>query len=953
MLAFGVGSGMGDPNTAHNLRTISGRDEYTPTPDPDDPHQTSNLLEADWVQTTDWELAAEAMRGVVLQACAPTVSVIKRIVPDGGTVDDAVLPESPWGFEATTTTIGVTLTPETPPYALTDSGSGGVSFDVDFADPAESPATIRVEEDAGAQPGYTPLPDETVCVERSTGTDISVTTTADGAAAFFVDVGLDEMVTCVVYNQAPPPPPDTEPASVVVHKVWEIHSLLGVQSIPDGGQPSGLSATLSLTGPASTDASEQNWSAPRTGYLAGSTDPAQGGVTITEAVAISDRLPLCAAGDPVIAPGAPDDGEPGTELGAGLTADLDAGVNEWTIRNVITCESRLTLEKEVSNGPLATPEGEALWQLTAYGPGGYEPIPAELTGTTGSTAVTDAEVVPDATYQLAEKIPSPVPDHYMEHYVQNDIRTRPLQFPQSTGSWTCQEDADPQRNPSLGAEGAVIVPLGMAYTCTAVNTTSLLTVDKTVDGVPAANPSDWLFELTPHDPILVPDPLTHQFTAAEEQSVVPGQLYGLDEIETPDGYELDNLSCTSGGDPIDGFPTDFSLLPGAIALCTANNATIPPGSFEVTKSLAGTAAGDTALDDVEFTIMWTADTTPAQSGQFTLIAGETHGPTVDFPEGTTITLDELAPTGLPDGIVWSGVEWSGADVTPLPDGTAQLVIERQATLTATATNTVLEPGQFSVQKLVSGTASADAALSSAIFTFAYTVDGAAGAQSPFTLQPGEIFASEGLPSGSEIAVNEIGVSLPDGYEQDGVTWQGGTPDGDTDVTAVIGSDAAAALTATNAVSRLWGELSIRKAFAPESPAWLDDAAYSGAYSCTFTDATMTGIWTITGSGDATLTPDDPDAILPVGAACTVTEGSLPTDIPTGWTWGTPVISPTSVTISADAAVVVTVTNAAVADPAPSPMPPSGGTLPMAALVIGLGALLAGAGLYAIRRRSTG
>lgn len=169
ILAFGVGSGMDDPNTAYNLRTISGRDEYTQSPS--GPYQTDNLLDADYVQTTDWTAAA-AMRSLVLAACAPSISVVKRIVPFGGTVAEATLPTTQWGFDATTTTPDVTLTPATPPHALTDLGSGGVSFDIDFADTTQAPAAIRVEEDAAAQPAYTPMPAETTCVERSTGTGL-------------------------------------------------------------------------------------------------------------------------------------------------------------------------------------------------------------------------------------------------------------------------------------------------------------------------------------------------------------------------------------------------------------------------------------------------------------------------------------------------------------------------------------------------------------------------------------------------------------------------------------------------------------------------------------------------------------------------------------------------------------------------------------------------------------
>lgn len=645
ILAFGVGSGMGDPNTAYNLRTISGRDEYTQTPT--GPYQTDNLLEADYVQTTDWTAAAAAMRSLVLEACAPSISVVKRIVPNGGTVDDAMLPTTQWGFEATTSTPDVTLTPATPPYALTDLGSGGVSFDVAFGDPAQAPASIRIEEDAGAQPDYTPMPEATTCVERSTGADITLPVTPDGTTAFTVPVDLEEMVTCVVYNRAPP---DVVPAGVVVHKQWRVVTSTGVAVYPDGLQPAGLAAQLTLTGPDSTAATPQPWSTVRNGYDSASPVTSRNSTTIDETLNISPDLPLCvASGPPEIKTGDPDSTDPYTALpGGGLDSGLlPAGVSEWTIRNTIDCDSRLTLVKRVANGPLASADGEALWDLTGYGPAGTPGIPAEITGHSGDASITSVPVVPDSVYQLAEALPSPVPPgedgHYLYHYRQADVRADPILYPQSSGSWDCRPDGNPTGDPSLGAEGAVVVPLGQAYTCVAVNSTALLTIDKTVDGTPASNPADWQFLVTANAPILIPDPQTHQFPAGVEQSLVPGQSYHLTEVAGLPNYTLASMTCTTGGEPIPDL-ADFALLVGATATCTANNVTVPPSSFTVTKTLTGTAAADPALHDVEFSVRWAANTSPAQSGTITLTAGQTAGPGGDFPAGTLITLTELTPT---------------------------------------------------------------------------------------------------------------------------------------------------------------------------------------------------------------------------------------------------------------------------------------------------------------------
>jgi len=542
---------------------------------PAPPGSTDDLLEADYIQTPDWDVAAQAMRDLVLRACAPTISVVKRVVPFGGTIDDAIIPPAPWRFDASTTTPSVSVDPTS---ATTDPATGGVSFGVEFGDPTQSPATIRIAEDLAAQPGYTAMPEETTCVERSTGSDEPVTVTPDSAdpdTAFSVPLGVDEMVTCVVYNQAPA---DVIPAQVVVHKMWEVHTADQVMTVPDGSQPAGLGAGLRLTGPQFTAATPQPWSVPRGGYDVGpGASPMASTVTFGETVVISPQLPLCTV-DPVgaqVKPGAPDGTGTYVPLTGGRLENqpLVAGTNEWTILNTIDCESRLTLVKDVANGPLMTqPE---LWTLTATGPDGVPGIPASFSGSSGSPGVTDVVVAPNAPYQLAESIPTPIPDHYMQHYRQPDLRTEPLLFPDSSGSWACHPADDPTGDPSLGAEGAVIVPLGMRYECVVVNTTSFLTVTKTVVGG-SATPADFTFRVAALPPVVVPDPLVHDFGSGVEQSLVPEQDYALTELAGPADYALESMACTSGGIPFD--PASFSILTGAEAECTATNVFAPPPS---------------------------------------------------------------------------------------------------------------------------------------------------------------------------------------------------------------------------------------------------------------------------------------------------------------------------------------------------------------------------------------
>lgn len=356
-MALGIGDGL-DVNAGYNLRTVSGRDRYDPGGDDDaDPHTTSDLLEADYLQESGYDAAGEALRDVVLSSCAPSVSVIKQIVPDGGTIADAYTPSEGWDFEAQSRTPGTTVTPQA---GTTDPTTGGLSFDLDF--PVESsPADVRIEEDPLTGQGYTPMPEATTCVNKTTGEDTPVDHVYEPGSetAFHVEVGTDDAVSCVVYNRAP----DFTQASVVVHKRWRIVSEPGTQDVPHGGQPAGLGSVLELSGPAGAAPSVQGWDEPRAGYDTGTDSP----VTISEE--FQSRLPGCELQEATIEPGAPEESSPLT--GDQLDVDdptsqqqLSSGTNEWTISNLVVCTSRLTLRKEVAAGP-AQPDW---WTLDAIGP---------------------------------------------------------------------------------------------------------------------------------------------------------------------------------------------------------------------------------------------------------------------------------------------------------------------------------------------------------------------------------------------------------------------------------------------------------------------------------------------------------------------------------------------------------------------------------------------------------
>jgi len=574
VLALGVGAGVSGEGSEVNLRTVSGRDAY----------DGGNIMEADYLQATDYAAAGEALHDVILDNCAPSISIVKRILPAGATsVDDARLPSSPWSLTvdaAATSGEDVAITPtgeattQNTSTAATDLATGSKAFDLGFS-PGDVPVALEFSE--AGQAGYTPRPEFTTCENKSTEESVAVTASTGGAPGDSMSVsldqgiGVDDAISCVIYNEEPP---SVVPASVVVHKQWELHTATGVALIPDGLQPPQLDASLLLTGPLSLDFIGQDWDVPRSGYNASPAAPAfLRTVRIREELDLA-AVPGCALGGQYIDPGPAGSAHGATELATpAAVLDLVPGLNEWTLTNVVTCVSTLTLVKDAQGGPLDDPADEQLWTLGATAdPAVGVPRLEGFSGASGTAEVTSVEVMPGAIYTLSETRPAdpPIdsPGHYTYHYTQLDNRTTPLLYPGSTGSWACHPADDPDGDPSIGNEGAIVVPLGMDYECTAINRTATMTVSKTV--LPSGDPSAFTFRAQWLPPLLIPasQATPHDFRSGEELSLVPNQHYELEELDTP-GFALASLTCTSAGDPFD--PADFALLPGAVADCQAVN----------------------------------------------------------------------------------------------------------------------------------------------------------------------------------------------------------------------------------------------------------------------------------------------------------------------------------------------------------------------------------------------
>lgn len=528
VIALGVGTSLETSGSEHNLAAISGQTPYT----------GDNVREADYFQEHDYAEAGDQLRALALEPCTPTISVIKRIIPNGGSIDGPSYVGENWTFNASVTTDGATIAP---PSATTDS-SGGVNFRLTFTTASSATALI----DEVAQAGYTLVQQNgfnASCNNKTQPNEPPVPVINSGSTGFTVDTGTDDAISCVVYNEAPP-----DDALVQVDKTWSVTTARGTTSYVDGAQPEDLQATLNLTGPGAAGPTEQGWGIPRDGYTLGDT------TTISEDVALA--APGCTfEGGTLTGDTISDTPLPPDNPSADVT--LDRGVNSFSIENRVTCVSHLTLNKQVLGGD-ADPND---WTLHAIAPNGALPGP---TGTSGVSA----EVTDGVRYQLAESSTDP----NLLNYRQVDHRPDPSENPQSTGSWLCSiAGSDETLLGDDGSNGAVTVPLGQDVACTAVNETVPLTIIKKVDGGSAV-PSDWTITATPVDPNppgIPTQTVTGTGSPGATINVRPGQEYRLTESGGPDHYVIGPISCTNGTTETSG--REVTVASGEEQTCTLTN----------------------------------------------------------------------------------------------------------------------------------------------------------------------------------------------------------------------------------------------------------------------------------------------------------------------------------------------------------------------------------------------
>jgi hypothetical protein len=444
--------------------------------------------------TTGFDELSRLLTALAEKSCLGTVNVVKEVIPSDHQGDfGAAEPAPGWTFRAQPASV-------TPQQGVTGP-NGAVSFAVSN----DEKVTLTEDEQAGFEHVKAPSGKNAIC--RTPG-GLEVEVTDARPPGFTVEARKNLIITCLVYNQAVAKP---KPATVIVNKTWDIDGTS--YHYPD--QPQDFQASLALD-PVHPAGTTPDWGTEYSGYYE------------------NDQVTI---------------GETGVRIPSGCTLEtrgdgqetLNPGRNIFTIDNVVSCTTQLTLVKEIDNPFPGVPVVPITsWTLTATAPDGT----VAVQGTSGETGA----VEPGLRYVLAE---SDVPGY------QQTVVPGAVLAPGATGSWHCvQQVVTAGRVRSgledySGADGTITVPIGTTVVCTAVNLprAATLTLVKHVAAGDAAA-TDWTLTAAP---VSGPGPVVSGQTGTDEvtdQLIPPGETYRLSESGGPAGYQLQSLACAHGDEPV-------------------------------------------------------------------------------------------------------------------------------------------------------------------------------------------------------------------------------------------------------------------------------------------------------------------------------------------------------------------------------------------------------------------
>lgn len=360
---------------------------------------------------------------------------------------------------------------------------------------------------------------------------------------------------------------------------------------------------------------------------------------------------------------------------------------------------------------------------------------------------------------------------------------------------------------------------------------------------------------------------------------------------------------------------------GAPVGFTVTNELFEPGRFSISKSVTGPAASSVASGH-SFSVTYTY---PGQSSPQTLTVtnGGTSALSTPIPYGTVVTLSEIAPTGAPANVGWSTPTWAelagGGAVTDNGDGTASITIDDNSTLSVGLTNpTTVVTGGFSVTKVIGADAAASVP-SSFAFTVRYRLLPAGAWTNLVVTKAAPTATVTGIPAGTTVEIEELapGTAAPD------VQW--GTPvfSGNVSTTGgvttfVVPANATEPVTLTNPTTRLYGSFTLTKDVTGGAESSLT-AGHDFTVNYSYTDMPGTGIITV--ENGQLFTSEN----IPLGTNVTITEVTPTGGLPTGSTYGLPVlhigattlVNGSVIQITDATPIVITLENPTVVTPAVS------------------------------------
>nr|CAA6799800.1 MAG: Unknown protein [uncultured Thiotrichaceae bacterium]CAA6799806.1 MAG: Unknown protein [uncultured Thiotrichaceae bacterium] len=177
------------------------------------------------------------------------------------------------------------------------------------------------------------------------------------------------------------------------------------------------------------------------------------------------------------------------------------------------------------------------------------------------------------------------------------------------------------------------------------------------------------------------------------------------------------------------------------------------------------------------------------------------------------------------------------------------------------------------------------------FTFSLDCAGTLYDVSNIQIGDGDTWESDSIPAGTSCTVNETSPTAPGGFTYGAAQYS-------PSQTVTVQDGNTITVTTTNPLQQASGSLSISKNVTGE-PAGFSSPGFSIVVDCSDNSFDQT----VTVQDGQTQTINN----IPAGTTCSLTEPTLPSP-PSGYAYGTPTISPSSVTIQAGSAVSVTVTN---------------------------------------------